>query len=1603
MGLSGAQIADVWEARKSAEDTVRLVNRVLDLSKLEARKMAPCCGPVELRAWLESVVAENYWRARQKGIELVGVVDMNVPLELEIDAMRLTQALQELLDNTLHHTTEGHLLLRVAVCPASTPLEDALRHIIVSDVPIQPCPPPSPSFFARATHFATILTPRFTQTRLKPWTKADVARQSVATEGRAIVGAAEKTAGETPREGEQVREGLGGEGGSEGSRDNSGWSGDGEEEGVRMKCGNAVDSLTGGGGERMQLVVVCEDTGCGFDASFQRNLFEFKGRTESGGAGLGLALMHQLVTLMGGHVACLSHPGIGSTFAFSLPFSSPPSPLAPATAVTHPPATITRGTPSVPEQPLGLKEEGENGGEDGENGGEDGENGGEDGEDGEEDKIWPEDMWGCGAILRHRNRLNRNSSSRRNGGVGHLTAEGGGLHEGQKGEGEEGMGCVLGLEGVTFGVMGSDAYRQELTARILSGLGAQVHLLPHPAAAEAVESSQTRLTSPTPSGLGAHVHLLPHPAPEASQRNPMTHMREAAGSRSGHSAREVSGGGFLLSQHSLNTIHVGETVGSSSRESGGEVGERKLLSSPCQSLSTSHVREMVERSDGEFGGWVMSWFGGKRKREEERGEGRKGREEEEVRESRPWVVVMEGEDLWRLHSEGGGEVTCKVAAGTGSREAAARQAGVQAWSKRGPVVALTPAGAGSWEAAVWQAGVRGLRGVEGMECGALVVGVVVLTDCSGEEAMGDGGERIDEEEEEEKWEEKSEEEEEERGDKIEGEEEEVEERSEGERMEVQDTGVGDAGGLTEMRRAPFCPLATALASSTHTASSTASAASATSDAAAASVASDVSASPSASAPCASATIPPRVVICRRPLLSHHLHHAVQLAAFGRTHLTGGEAGPDDTEQAGHTEFLSGVRLEKELGSFGECEAKEKGAEVLGTSLGALQSDDSSSGGNSVSSRRGDGTVEDTGRPETAAAAAAGAEKAAAAPAAASLSGGEVQRRHRSLPGKGSSAVPQGAGVLAGVGVLVVDDAAVNLVVARRTLTRSGATVATAGSGEEALWLVRHALGLGGSAHHVEPGLSGVAEAVDGHVDVILMDLQMPLMDGSIPFLMPVSPTSIRPCSRSLHPSFAATEAIRAYETTIALQSTSAANATSEASAQLLIVALTADVDDEVTRRCLASGFDGIMQKPVDPKLLSQLLLRMNSRRRLGYRRSASLDAEAAAPFIHSSPPPLSPSHPPSQPLLTVPAASPDRHLVVTASGPDRLGIVSTLAKRILECGGNVEESRMARLAGDFSIIMLIRVDATSPRIAEDLRLKLLEVQGLQVSTRWTVDERSDETAPKRKFRRLVLRGADNPGLVYNVTEYLSSKNINIENLETFTEEAPFGGTMLFLMEGVIAMPIRLPTRQLERQLDALQQSLGVQIELLNLDPKDMVEDWRVAHAAAGRIAAAVGSADRAAEFGPERHGGRLELERQLDALQQSLGVQMELLNLDPKDMVEDWRVAHAAAGSIAAAVGSADRAAEFGPERHGGGLELERQLDALQQSLGVQMELLNLDPKDMVEDWRSPCQSPAITQPFPLPFPCLSAATPCLTPATLPAIPPAIILLFQVGTGKTLA
>jgi glycine cleavage system regulatory protein len=49
-----------------------------------------------------------------------------------------------------------------------------------------------------------------------------------------------------------------------------------------------------------------------------------------------------------------------------------------------------------------------------------------------------------------------------------------------------------------------------------------------------------------------------------------------------------------------------------------------------------------------------------------------------------------------------------------------------------------------------------------------------------------------------------------------------------------------------------------------------------------------------------------------------------------------------------------------------------------------------------------------------------------------------------------------------------------------------------------------------------------------------------------------------------------------------------------------------------------------------------------------------------------------------------------------------------------------------------------------------------------------------------------------------------------------TKQAPSGGATLFMMAGVIAMPVRLSTRKLIDNLDTLQTTLGVDIAISNL-------------------------------------------------------------------------------------------------------------------------------------------------------------------------------------------
>src|SRR3954468_24606958 len=142
--------------------------------------------------------------------------------------------------------------------------------------------------------------------------------------------------------------------------------------------------------------------------------------------------------------------------------------------------------------------------------------------------------------------------------------------------------------------------------------------------------------------------------------------------------------------------------------------------------------------------------------------------------------------------------------------------------------------------------------------------------------------------------------------------------------------------------------------------------------------------------------------------------------------------------------------------------------------------------------------------------------------------------------------------------------------------------------------------------------------------------------------------------------------------------------------------------------------------------------------------------------------------------------------ILTLTGPDRIGIVDEVTGLLLERGGNVETSRMARLGGEFAILMLVSMpEGRFPDLEEGL--ESLTARGYKVTT--TRAERTyAEAHPGWRPYRIEVHGADHEGIVHEVAHFLSRHGINIEAVDTETAPAPTSGVPLFTMIARVAVP-----------------------------------------------------------------------------------------------------------------------------------------------------------------------------------------------------------------------
>lgn len=130
------QRQDVETLKSAAESLLEVINDLLDISRIEAGKIELYAETFSLRTAVRDTLRALAFRAQQKGLELCGHVQADVPDELVGDVVRLRQALINLVDNAIKFTERGKVSLCVEVTDESVPDDAFSLRFVVSDTGI---------------------------------------------------------------------------------------------------------------------------------------------------------------------------------------------------------------------------------------------------------------------------------------------------------------------------------------------------------------------------------------------------------------------------------------------------------------------------------------------------------------------------------------------------------------------------------------------------------------------------------------------------------------------------------------------------------------------------------------------------------------------------------------------------------------------------------------------------------------------------------------------------------------------------------------------------------------------------------------------------------------------------------------------------------------------------------------------------------------------------------------------------------------------------------------------------------------------------------------------------------------------------------------------------------------------------------------------------------------------------------------------------------------------------------------------------------------------------------------------------------------------------
>jgi glycine cleavage system transcriptional repressor len=150
--------------------------------------------------------------------------------------------------------------------------------------------------------------------------------------------------------------------------------------------------------------------------------------------------------------------------------------------------------------------------------------------------------------------------------------------------------------------------------------------------------------------------------------------------------------------------------------------------------------------------------------------------------------------------------------------------------------------------------------------------------------------------------------------------------------------------------------------------------------------------------------------------------------------------------------------------------------------------------------------------------------------------------------------------------------------------------------------------------------------------------------------------------------------------------------------------------------------------------------------------------------------------------------SKNHHLVISALGKDRPGIVDQLARIVFELDCNITDSRMTVLGGEFAVLILVEGPWNKLAKLEDHLPEAQEELDLTIVSRRTGDRQV--TADLLPYAVDVV-SLDHPGIVYNLASFFSQRQINIEDMSTASYSAAHTGTPMFSVRMSVGIPANI--------------------------------------------------------------------------------------------------------------------------------------------------------------------------------------------------------------------